>query len=1065
MDVAAWLRELSLARYAQAFQDNDVDGQTLRLLTERDLADIGVKSIGHRRRLMSAIGELDNEPQQEADLRAAPPAEGRLQSQAEHRQISVLYCDMVGSTALSERLDPEDCREVIRSFHATCTRTVAEHDGFEANFIGDCVVAYFGWPRAHEDDAERSVRAAIALVEAVAQMNARSDGAAVAVRVTVATSLVVVGDLVREGPAQEQSALGEAPYLAAQLQTVASPGRVVIDDATRRLLASSYAVQSLGSHVFPRMAEAVQAWWVVSERATDSRFDARRGQDMTPMVGRDQELALLLERWRLAQGGEGQAVLLEGEAGIGKSRIARALMDGCAGQPHERVRWQCSPYHTGSPLWPVIRRLGGEAGLGGQDSAEQMTPQMLRERTLELLVEQLFGLAEQRPLLLVVEDAHWIDPTTLELLGRCLEKIEHARVLIVVTSRPDNQPALAAHPGVTRLSLNRLSRANAEAIVARLGGGSLQAHTLATIVAQTDGVPLFVEELTKAVLETGEASIPASLHGSLMARLDRVPEVKEVAQIAACIGREFDLALVQALAERPAEVPAALDKLVAAELVFRKSSEDNPRFVFKHALVQEAARESLLRDRRRAIHAGILEVLESRKDTPDEILAHHAESALQTDKAIDHWSRAGHAALAKSAYVEAAAFLDCAIALIRSQRDGIDRWSQEVELQLQLGRAHIALHGFGVDATKKAFARAHELLEANRGDAGQRLRAYFGLWAWHVTRAELGDALQLAREVLAAGEADGTPEALLFGHRTMAISHMFLGEFAKARDHFEPATWLPDAAKPGGGIAQSGMEPAALAWLLCLQGFAEQGKELDRRAHEIVAARSQVSAKAQMHLMCAMRAACMRDGMAVAADAEPLAELAAKHRLSMYRDYADALLGWRTVATTAPDEQATLSYQRSLGRLVAGGAQVWVPFFMAQLATSLADCGHHQEALHTIARALDECEVNREGWCDAELWRVRGELAGRGPQPDPAEAERCFERASGIARARGAKLWELRAAVSLTRLWAGQGNHAKARALLAPISDWFIEGFDAADLVEARGLLSELDSTRSARTT
>ena len=577
MNVAAWLRELGLERYVQAFEDHDVDAQTLRLLTEADLAEIGVVSVGHRRKLAGAIAALAGEA-------LAPPDVAPPRVEAEQRQLSVLYCQMAGSAASSgPRLDPEERRRMIQSFHKTCTRVVVDYDGHVANFYGDCVLAYFGWPRAHEDDAERAVRAGLALVR---QIQAEDAGGALNARVGIATGSVVVGDLIREGPAQEQSAVGLAPNLAARVLGLAGPGQVVIDELTQRLLAPSFAVQPLGRHALKGIAQPVAAFAVSDERAVDSSFDARRGPDLAPMIGRDQELALLTERWAQAQGGEGQAVLLVGEASIGKSRITRALLDACAAQPLWRIHWQCSPYHTGSALWPVIQRLGRTAGLEVQDSAEaaldklealvgenkeatalyatllgldgtqrygplEMTPQMLRERTMELLVEQLIERAEQRALLLVVEDAHWIDPTTLELIERCLERIASTRVLMLITSRPDNQPSLGAHPSVTRLSLNRLSRASVQAIVARLGGESLQAQTRAAIVAQTDGVPLFVEELTKAVLETGEAAIPASLHGSLMARLDRIPEVKEVAQIAACIGREFDQALVQAVAERP----------------------------------------------------------------------------------------------------------------------------------------------------------------------------------------------------------------------------------------------------------------------------------------------------------------------------------------------------------------------------------------------------------------------------------------------------------------------------------------------------------------------------------
>ena len=627
MDLANWLDEIGLGKYAEAFEDNHVDGAMLRRLTEADLIEIGVKSVGHRRKLVDAIAAL---PQEDA---AAPYAIGGRTPEAEQRQLSVLYCQLAGVASPAPHLDPEVLRDVVQRFHGSCIELVAQYEGHVANFYGDCMLVYFGWPQAHEDDAERAVHAGLALVRKF-QTLATASGEPMGARVGIATGPVVVGDLFHEGPAHQQSAVGVTPNLAARVLGLAVAGKVVIDEATRRLAASSFMFRSLGSHALKGIVRAVDAHEVVCETVADSRFDAR-GRDILPMVGRDQELALLRQRWRQAQEGEGTAVLLVGEAGMGKSRIARALLDACAQELHWRVRWQCSPHHVGSALWPVIQQLGREASLQPLESDEsaldkleavagpdplrqalyatllglngsqrygplEMNPQMLRERTLEVLTGQMLELSEQRPMLLVVDDAQWIDPTTLELIERLLEALEQARMLILVISRPDNPPALSGQPSVTRLSLNRLARVSVEAMVAQLDGSRLQAHTREAIVAQTDGVPLFVEELTKAVLETGAATVPASLHGSLMARLDRLPEVKEVAQVAACIGREFDAGLLQAVHERPEAVHAALDKLMAAGLVFRRGERAVERYTFKHALVQEVACESLLRSHRKA---------------------------------------------------------------------------------------------------------------------------------------------------------------------------------------------------------------------------------------------------------------------------------------------------------------------------------------------------------------------------------------------------------------------------------------------------------------------------------
>ena len=1080
MDVAAWLRELELEQYAQAFADHDVDAQTLRMLTESDLAAIGVASVGHRRRLAEAIASLAASPSRSLAAHAATALD------AEHRQLSVLYCDMVSSTALSERLDPEEYRDVIRSFHDRCVRTVVEYDGWVANFVGDCVLAYFGWPRAHEDDAERAVRTGRALLQAIA-------GSGVAARVGIATGSVVVGDLIRHGPAQEQSAVGLPPNLGARLLTLAEPGQMVIDEQTKQLLPVSFTLHPLGLHALKGIDAPVAAYAVGDEQRAGSRFDARSGPDLAPMVGRERELSLLLERWSLARDGEGQAVLLVGEGGIGKSRLARALLDASAGQPHWTVGWQCSPHHTSSALWPVIQRLSHAAGLGAQEPTEQaldklealtgqnsqapalyamllglngsqrygpmeMTPQMLRERTLEVMVQQLLEMAEQRPVLLMVEDAHWVDPTTLELIERVLEHIDGARVLLLITSRPDQQPKLAAHPSVTRLSLSRLSRTSVETIVTRLGGASLNAQTLAAIVARTDGVPLFVEELTKAVLETGEAAIPASLHGSLMTRLDNLPEVKEVAQIAACIGREFDQALLQAVVGRPEAVAAAIDRLAEAELVFRRGERTNPRFTFKHALVQEAAHESMLRGKRQRVHARILEVLEvERHDTPPEILAHHAELAHEADKALAYWQQAGDAALAKSAYVEAAGYFGNAIAVLARQQETPQLQSRELTLQLRRSQALAATQGNGSEATKRAFMRANQLLETAPHAASLDLHARMGLCACYNNRGELENALPMGMQALESAQADGNPESLLRAHRMVATTHFYMGNFAAARRHLELSLDLVPSAKPRELTVRFGMDPVAatygyLAAILFIQGYAEQSEALVARVHSIGSPSLHVLDRAGASLIsCTLRADGLGGRGALVAQVEEFVELATKHRLAMHGGYADVLLG--CIAPRPAD--AIVAFERGLAKLAAAGTHSRVPFFMGRFAMALAAEGRQDDALSAIDRALDECEKTAQHWPEAELWRMRAGAALSEPRCDRAEAARCLERALALARARSARLYELRAAVGLARLWADQGQTTLALALLAPIYDDFTEGFDTTDLVEARALLNE----------
>ncbi|MEM7025336.1 MAG: adenylate/guanylate cyclase domain-containing protein, partial [Pseudomonadota bacterium] len=736
MDVGAWLRGLGLERYEKAFRDNEVDALSLPHLTADDLKEIGVTAIGHRRRLLQAIADLGRQPGQVTPSPAAPS-----QLEAERRQLTVLFCDLVGSTALSSRLDPEDMREVIRAYQDTCAGVIVRFEGFVAKFMGDGVLAYFGWPRAHEDEAVHATRAGLALVDAVAGLHA-PDGAQLDARVGIATGLVVVGDVVGDHATEERMVVGDTPNLAARLQGVAQPGQVVIAAATRRLIGSSFDLTDLGPQTLKGLEEPVAAHGVIGERALPSRFEARSGEVLQPMVGRDHELALLLERWSQAKASEGQGVLLLGEAGIGKSRITRALLDAIAEEPHTRIRYQCSPYHSDSALWPVTQQLSHAAGLTADDPAEakldkleallaqggdvaaaplladlmsldssryraqDLTPQAQRARTLEALVGQLLGLAARQPVLVVVEDAHWIDPTTLELIEQGLERIAGARAMILLTSRPDQQPDVAAHPHVTRLTLNRLGRGGVAAIIAELGGDRLPADTVDAIIARTDGVPLFVEEMTKSLVESEHAvdrekshpasSIPTSLHDSLMARLDRVPEIKEIAQTAAVVGRQFDYAMLVAIAEQSeADLRDALDRLAGAGLVFSRGRPPEATYTFKHALVRDAAYASCLNAKKRELHAKVAAKLQSTPAGQAEpaTLAYHYGEAGYVDEAILSWLAAGQRSVAASADTEAVRCFQQGIHLLDGIADRDRREFLELELLTALGAPMIAQKG------------------------------------------------------------------------------------------------------------------------------------------------------------------------------------------------------------------------------------------------------------------------------------------------------------------------------------------------------------------------------------
>jgi class 3 adenylate cyclase len=575
--------------------------------------------------------------------------------EAERRQLTVMFVDLVGSTALSVRLDPEEMREVLRSYFDAIAAAIARFDGHVDRLLGDGVLAFFGWPRAHEDDAERAVRAALDSIEAVRRVRTPV-GEPLAARVGIATGRVVVGDLIGEGAVREQAVVGDTPNLAARLQALAQPNTVVVAAGTRRLLGELFEFAELGSHDLKCIAEPVRAWRVLGPGRAMGRFEAREAMaGMAPLVGRDAELAQLLRCWTLAREGEGQLALLSGEPGIGKSRLVRAVSERLRTERPTTLFYQSSPHHAHSPLWPVVEQLGRAADIARSDAAvakldkleallgtgvddvaslapffaellavpaqtryppPQLTPQQLKQRQFEALLTYLEGLATRRPVLLVIEDAHWIDPTTLELFDLVVQRLRHLRVLLIVTYRPEFSVPWAGHGHPTLLPLTNLSRQEAVALIESVTvGKALPPEVTGEIVAKTDGVPLFVEELTKTVLESGllrdagarfalagplpPLAIPTTLQDSLLARLDRLAPVKDVAQTAACIGREFSYELLSAVAAQPPRsVRRALEELVAAGLVFGHGEPPEVRYTFKHALVQEAAYRSLLRSRR-----------------------------------------------------------------------------------------------------------------------------------------------------------------------------------------------------------------------------------------------------------------------------------------------------------------------------------------------------------------------------------------------------------------------------------------------------------------------------------
>jgi class 3 adenylate cyclase len=672
MNVAEWLRGLGVEQYAPAFRDNHVDGEVLRRLTAEDLPELGVASIGHRRRLLDAIAALVA-----ADTPPTPTPAPSAVAEAERRHLTVMFCDLVGSTPLSARLDPEDLRGIIGAYHRCVTEIVEGFGGFVARYMGDGVLVYFGYPQAHEDDAERATRCGLALVDRVPQLDQAEE---LHVRVGIATGLVVVG-----GEIVEHDVAGDTPNLAARLQALTEPDTVVIAASTRRLIGDLFEYRNLGEKELKGIAGPVSAWQALRPSGVESRFEALRGSALTPLVGRDKEIDLLLRRWARAKSGEGQVALVSGEPGIGKSRLVAELAQRLQAEPLLRLRYFCSPYHQDSALFPFIDQLERAAGFAREDlpaarlekleallalatpleedvaliadllslpasehhPLPSLSPQRKKEKTLEALIRQLEGLAGKQPVLMVFEDAHWMDPTSRELLDLTVDRARSLAVLLIVTFRPEFQPPWTGQPQVTMLALNRLDRRDGGALVAQIAGGkALPDAVVAQIVDRTDGVPLFVEELTKSVLESGMSlvGIPTTLHDSLMARLDRLASVRLMAQIGAAIGREFSYQLLHAVARLPEEeLQAALARLVASELVFQRGRPPEAVYSFKHALVQDAAHSSLLRSSRRQLHAQIADTLEIQspvlmESQPELFAQHYAEAGL-VEKSVAYWTR------------------------------------------------------------------------------------------------------------------------------------------------------------------------------------------------------------------------------------------------------------------------------------------------------------------------------------------------------------------------------------------------------------------------------------------
>jgi len=1112
--ITNWLRELGLEQYAAAFRDNNIDAEVLSELTADDLISIGVNSVGHRRKLLSAIAALGVDVPTVAVVtptsRHAP-----THANAERRQITVMFCDLVGSTALAARLDPEELREVIGAYHASVTDTVGQFGGFVAKYMGDGVLIYFGYPRAHEDDAERAVRTGLALIEAVACLDVGC--AQLQARVGIATGLVVVGDLIGEGSAQEQSVVGETPNLAARLQALAEPDAVVISVNTRRLVRNLFEYRDLGAVEVKGLAAPVLAWQVLRPSLVASRFEALHGSAPTQLIGRDEDINLLLRGWARAKEGVGQVMLISGEAGLGKSRITAALAERLHAEPHLCLRYFCSPYHQDSALFPFIDQLGRASEFARDDmptakleklgallardvptdedvalladllslpNSERsplpnLSPQRKKEKTLEALIRQLDGLARRQPVVMVFEDAHWMDPTSRELLDLVIERVHSLPVLLVVTFRPEFQVPWAGQAQVSMLVLNRLDWRDRNSLVAQVAGGkALPDEVIEQIVNRTDGVPLFIEELTKSVLESGllreEAdryvldgalsplAIPASLHDSLMARLDRLPSVRHVAQIGAAIGREFPYALLNAVSNLPREeLQTGLARLVASELVFQRGTPPDAVYTFKHALVQDAAHGSLLRSALRQLHARIAEALQTHSpemiDNQPELLAQHYAEAGLPEKSAAYWGKAGQRSVARSAMAEAAAQYQKGLDQLALLPDTRERQRQALELYSALGAVLQATKGLAAPETGLTYAHARELWE-QLGSPSAFLQVPAGQSLYHMFRGEFDLAQRLDEALLHLSRQRNDSAGLVLGYDSSGRNLMLAGRFASSRSNLEEGLALYDPISCLSLARQVGTYPhitsrAYLGLVLFCLGFPDQAlvqsntaiDDARRLAHPPSLAVS-LSMGSRLHSLTG-------DNAVLGKWSDELVAVTTEQGFPYYRALGVIYRGWVEVRNGDVAEGMSLLRSGSIASR-ATGAEVWMPFHLALLARACEIAGKIEECLTLLEDAFQIVAKTGTRWLEAELYRHKGHMLLR--QGHPEVAEELYRKALSVAEEQGAKLWELRAAVSLARLRRGQGHHIEARDLLAPVFAWFTEGFDTANLKEAKTLLDEL---------
>jgi predicted ATPase/class 3 adenylate cyclase len=1112
-NLSDWLKAFDLAEFEPVFIENQVDLKTLEVLTESDLKELGL-AFGPRKRILKAIAESRSLV---APGRTEWETSFVTRSSGERRQLTVMFCDLVGSTALSTILDPEELHALIKTYHKTCADVVLRYEGHVAKYLGDGVMAYFGWPIAHEDAAERGVRSALEIGQAVKAIRAARP---LVVRIGLATGSVVVSGASPDGIGESGLVVGETPNLAARLQTLASPGEIVIAATTRRLLADAFSLTDLGKHLLKGFAQPMQVWRVDAPRRTEGRFRAAHGEiDLAPLVGRDEETTLLGRRWRQVLQGEGQIVLISGQPGIGKSRLIQELREGIT-EPHTALHYQCSPYHLNSPLHPFIEQFELSAGFAHDDTPVRrlekleaalvgdagqiaeaaplfaalhslptnrypplnLSPRKQKEKTLEALAGRAEALARQAPVLMVVEDVHWIDPTSQELIELLLPKVHGLPVLMVITYRLEYVPSWSGKPGVTILTLNRLGRHQGVQLVNSITGGkSLPPEVLDEILVRTDGVPLFVEELTRSVLESGQLrevpghyallgplaglAIPASLRDLLMARLDRLGPVKEFAQIGACIGREFSFGLLERISGLSAgQLEASLKTLVDSGLVAQYDSPPAALYTFKHALIQDAAYDSLLKSRRSELHALIARVLENdfadRVAHTPEWLAHHHTQAGHLAQAIPLWRKAGTLAVGRVALKEAVAHFQKGLALTDQLPPSPERDSLELTIREPLNAAWTGLHGWAapeVGANATAILRLAEAQHNRRG----LLLAMWWVWTTTITQGRIADSLPWVERLLAEGSQAGDIDLRIFGHATAMVQHFLSGRLVESHEQADLALALYDPQQAERWIQLTGHDlrtfvevyACQLTWMM---GFPDRARRLSDEARAHAHADGHAFNLVWALTFSAYVFAYRREPELFLERVDEADRLAREQGLAFIYEVSVPQARGIAELQNGRSREAISLLGQGIERWTKTGGNVRIPLLKSALAEAVALQGDPGTALELIDECLEQIERpsgQERLWLPEVLRRKGWILMSQGRH---LEAEMQLRASIECARRQRAKSWELRSATTLAALLARKGRPDAARDLLSPVYEWFIEGSDTKDLIEARKLLEEL---------